>query len=137
MRAVLDPNVFVSGLLSRSGTPAEVLRRWRQGRFEVIVSAALLAELERVLAYPRLRSRLSIDEAAKAVDLLRLEAWVEDDPGSGTALGSPDPEDDDLLALAIAQSAYLVTGDRHLLDLDPMLPIETPRAFLLRLAEST
>ncbi len=135
MRAVLDPNVIVSGLLSRSGAPAEVLRLWARGLFEVVASALLLSELERVLAYPELRSRLDAHEAARVVELLRLEARLVDDPRSGTDLGSPDPDDDYLLALAIAQSAYLVTGDGHLRGLDPTLPIETPGAFLIRLTE--
>jgi len=38
------------GLLSPSGSPARVLLAWRQGRFELIVSPALLVELQLALA---------------------------------------------------------------------------------------
>jgi predicted nucleic acid-binding protein len=48
-RVVLDCNVFVSALLSPSGSPAQVLDRWADGDFDVIVSPLLFAELERVL----------------------------------------------------------------------------------------
>jgi len=49
---------------------------------------------------------------------------------------TPDPDDDYLIALARAtQADYLVSGDRHLLDLaDPEPPVLTPRQFLDLLA---
>jgi predicted nucleic acid-binding protein len=45
---------------------------------------------------------------------------------------SPDPDDDYLIALArVAGADYLISGDRHLLDLtDPDPPVLTPRQFL-------
>lgn len=58
MRAVLDPNVLVSAVLSPRGAPADVLRAWHDGRFELVVSPHLLDGLERVLAYPKLRPSL-------------------------------------------------------------------------------
>jgi uncharacterized protein len=60
-RVVLDCNVFISALLSPSGSPAQVLDRWANGDFEVIVSPLLLAELERVLGRPKFAA--SIDRA--------------------------------------------------------------------------
>ena len=51
MRAVLDPNVVISGLLSRDGSPAQTLLAWREGRFELVVSPLLLGELARALAF--------------------------------------------------------------------------------------
>lgn len=38
MRAVLDPNVLVSALLSPTGTPARIVLAWAEGRFELVVS---------------------------------------------------------------------------------------------------
>jgi predicted nucleic acid-binding protein len=49
---------------------------------------------------------------------------------------SPDPGDDYLLALAEAEKAVLVSGDRHLLGLDDRFPIQAPRAFLQKLARA-
>lgn len=129
MRAVLDPNVLVSALLSRRGAPAQVLERWLAGEFELVVSEALLAELERTLAYPKLRSRVSAEEAAGFMALPRETAVIADEPGNPPR-GSPDPGDDYLIALAEAERALLVSGDRHILGLSERFPIEDPRGFL-------
>jgi putative PIN family toxin of toxin-antitoxin system len=61
LRIVLDCNVFVSALLSPNGSPAQVLDRWADGDFDVIVSPLLLAELERVLRRPKFAA--SIDSS--------------------------------------------------------------------------
>jgi predicted nucleic acid-binding protein len=63
MRAVLDPNLIASAVLSRGSTPATLLRAWLDGGFELVASPALLGELERVLGYPKIASRVSSEEA--------------------------------------------------------------------------
>jgi uncharacterized protein len=130
LRAVLDPNVLISALLSPMGAPARVLRAWIDGAFELILSPLLLAELDRALAYPKLRRRISPDDAARFVDWLRRTATLADDPDGPAPLHSPDPGDDYLLVLATSQAAALVSGDGHLLSLDTALPIYPPAAFL-------
>ena len=130
MRAILDPNVIISALLSRDGTPAQLLRAWLEGRFELVVSPMLLEELERALAYPKLRERIRPDEAEALVAWLRREANVRDDPTEPPGSHSADPGDDYLLALAERERAALVSGDRHLLALSEELPVLTPREFL-------
>lgn len=127
MRAVFDPNVLIAALLSPTGSPAALLRRWLDGEFELLVSERLLAELRRALAYPKLRSRVTDIEAKTFVDLLERAATVTDDPPTG-ARRSRDVDDDYLLALAESSMAILVTGDRDLLDLKG-LPVRTARAF--------
>ena len=52
-RAVLDTNVIVSGL-GWSGAPAAILDAVSDDRLVLVTSAPLLAELRRVLEYPRL-----------------------------------------------------------------------------------
>jgi uncharacterized protein len=112
------------------GAPARVLRAWIDGAFELILSPLLLAELDRALAYPKLRKRISPDDAARVVDWLRRTATLADDPDGPPPLRSPDPGDDYLLVLATSQAAALVSGDSHLLSLDTALPIYPPAAFL-------
>lgn len=53
MRAVLDPNVVVSAALSRSGTPAKLLRAWLEGAYELVASPSLLGEPEEALGSPK------------------------------------------------------------------------------------
>ncbi len=130
MRAVLDPNVIISGVLSAEGAPARILHAWRQGRVEVIVSPQLLEELRRALAYPKLRRRVTEVDAARLMSWVSQAGVAADDPGSHPTLRSADPGDDYLIALAAAQRAVLVTGDQHLLDLRGKMPIYAARAFL-------
>jgi uncharacterized protein len=127
-RAVLDPNVLISALLAPSGSPALLVARWLAGDFELIVSEKLLAELRRALTYPKLRSRITENEATAFVDLLGRAATHAKDPPA-TPRGSRDAGDDYLLALAEAVAAVLVTGDNDLLDLTGV-PVSSPRAFL-------
>jgi uncharacterized protein len=133
VRAVLDPNILIAALLSPTGAPGQLVGRWLAGEFEVIVSETLLPELERALAYSKLRRRVSAEEAAELVDLLRGGAVHASDPPSPPRR-SPDPGDDYLLALAESERAVLVSGDQHLLALADQFPIHTARAFLDQLA---
>jgi putative PIN family toxin of toxin-antitoxin system len=133
VRAVLDPNVLIAALLSRSGAPAQIVSRWLAGELELVVSKALVDELERALAYPKVRRRIAEDEAEAFVELLRRGARHAAHP-EASARRSADPGDDYLLALAEAERAVLVSGDQHLLALAGELPILTPRAFLDTLA---
>ncbi|MDQ3629985.1 MAG: putative toxin-antitoxin system toxin component, PIN family [Actinomycetota bacterium] len=59
MRVVLDPNVLVSALISPSGPPREIVDAWIAERFDLVVSPALLAELDGVLARPKFRRWVS------------------------------------------------------------------------------
>ena len=52
MRAVFDPNVLVSAMISAKGPPRELLHRWAGGSFELVVSAEILFELQEVLTRP-------------------------------------------------------------------------------------
>lgn len=130
MRAILDPNVIISSLLSPRGAPAKVLRAWLEGRFELIASPLLLDELERALSYPKLLERIRSDEAETLVAWLGREATILGDPQEPPGSRSADPGDYYLRALAERERAVLVSGDRHLLALSNELPMLTPREFL-------
>ena len=129
MRAVLDVNVIVSAVLSRSGTPARVLSAWSQGAFDLVVSPKLLAELARVLEYPKIREHVVPDEALSLVDWLERSSTIIDDPTDPPPIASPDPDDDYLIGLAAHAQAMLVTGDDHLLGLAADVPIVSPADF--------
>jgi len=130
VRAVLDSNVIVSAFLSRTGSPARLIRAWRQGAFELVCTPALLAELERVLRDPKLRSRISPHDAATLVALLERSATIVADADEAPPLRSRDPGDDYLLAVAASEGVALVSGDADLLELVGSVPVYSPRAFL-------
>jgi len=135
VRAVVDPNVVISGALSPHGAPARVLLRWEQGDFELVVSAMLLEELERALAYPKLRRHIAEPDASALVRWIKGSAAIGTDPPDEPAIRSADPGDDYLIALAAAQRAVLVSGDKHLLALSEAIPVYTPREFLALLGD--
>lgn len=131
MRVVLDPNVLVSALISPSGPPAQILSAWVHERFEIVVSPALLAEAQDVLARPKFRRWVTHTTAEELVQALKDTAILADDPPAKAGL-TPDPDDDYLVALAhSANVTYLVSGDTHLTGLlDPKPSVLTPRQFL-------
>jgi uncharacterized protein len=130
VRAVLDPNVIISAVLSPHGAPARAIRAWLRGEFELLVSPLLLDELRRALAYPKLRTRIEPEEADQIVEWLQSTATMAADPHDPPAMRSPDLGDDYLIALAEAEWAALVSGDHHLLGLAEALPIFSPVDFL-------
>ncbi len=139
LKAVLDTNVFVSGLLTPEGTPARVLDAWREGRFILATSPALVTELVAVLSHPRIRLRFAVtpSDLERLIGLLRHDALLV--PGrSRLAAGAlpEDPADEAVLACALeARADCIVSADRHLLDLGTFrtIPVLSPRAFLDRL----
>jgi putative PIN family toxin of toxin-antitoxin system len=133
VRAVLDPNVLISALISRDGSPALLLHLWLDGAFELIVSDQLLAELERAFSYPKLRKRVEPSEPIEFLDLLRRGARTVDDPNTPPSVRSPDPGDDYLIAVAESQQAMIVSGDDHLLGLAGRVPVLSPADFLVEL----
>jgi uncharacterized protein len=136
VRAVVDVNVLISGVLSAAGPSAEILRASRDGLFELVVSELLLTELKRAFGYPKLRKRIPPEKAAAFSGWVRDHATLAQDPPTPPRIGSRDPDDDYLLALAISRRAYLVTGDQDLLVLSEDLPILTPAQFAAKLRES-
>ena len=135
MRAVVDPNIIISALLSPSGTPARVVAAWLEGDYELVVSPLLLDELGRALGYPKLRERVTEAETQEVLALLRREADVRDDPAGPAPVPSPDPGDDYLITLAEATQSVIVSGDRHLLGLSDLLPVYTAANFLFLIEE--
>ena len=133
-RAVFDPNVLISALLSPSGSPAALVERWLAGEFELVISEHLVAEFERALTYPKLRARISEEDGTSFVELLRRTATTVNDPAGPwqRAVRSRDAGDDYLLALAEVAEAVLVTGDQDLLALKGV-PVLSPAAFLVTL----
>jgi hypothetical protein len=137
VRAVVDVNVLISAVLSAKGSSAEILRASRDGQFELVVSELLLAELGRTLAYRKLRKRIPPEKAAAFANWVGTHGSLAEDPASPPPIGSRDPDDDYLLALAIDRRGYLITGDQDLLVLSDELPIRTPAQFATKLREAS
>jgi len=118
MRAVLDTNVLVSGLFWL-GAPHDLIEQVRHGSLSIITSPALLSELGDVIRRPKLASILRRLDTTPDEVLEVLAQMVEVvDPAPLTLRISRDPDDDAILALAVAARAELiVSGDTDLLSL--------------------
>ena len=138
LHVVIDTSVIVSGILSRKGAPAELLNAWRDRRFLLLCSSAIVAEVRAVVQYPRIRHKyyLSDEEIEQTVALLEHDALLV--VGDANVAGSvpDDPKDEMFLVCALdGQADVVVSGDHHLLDLGSYqdIPIMTARQFLERL----
>jgi uncharacterized protein len=136
MRLVLDTNCVVSAFLW-GGTPRQIIDAAIEGQCQLFTSGALLAELEEVLARKKFGPRFLSAQTSVARLLVEYTGQVT---VVHAAIIAPtvlrDPDDDQVLACALAAKADLiVSGDRHLLDFQQYqdIPIVTPADALKRL----
>ena len=127
IRVVLDSNVYVSAVLF-GGNPRAVIELAQVGAFETFISAPLIQEIEDVLKEKFSWQEILVRRAAvrtwRAARVVKVEIEVD---------GCPDPDDNRVLECALtARAAFIVTGHRHLLRLNPYRHIQilTPRQFL-------
>ncbi len=118
MRIVLDTNVVISALLW-GGTPYRLMQAAVDGALTLCTSPALLSELNAVLARNHLRARLERQSSSVAQAITLYAALtVIMSPVAVPHVVLADPDDDQVIATAVAANAVLiVSGDRHLLDL--------------------
>lgn len=117
MRLVLDTNTVVSGLLWDK-TPSLLLQAALREQIEVFTSEALLLELEDVLPRDKLARRVSASGLSVAQLTARFALLAQRTMPAEIAPASADPDDDHVLACALAARADLiVSGDSDLLNL--------------------
>ncbi len=118
VRAVLDTNIVVSGLLWRAA-PRQVLDAARNKRLTLHTSSVLLDELAEVLSRPHLASVIAANRASPAFLMQRYAMLAQLVIPAHTARVVPkDIDDDAVIACALAARAdWIVSGDHHLLDL--------------------
>lgn len=114
MRVIVDTNIFISGLLSRKGAPAKIVDALLEGRILPVMSKETFAELESVLAKPRLevyfkRSRILPEEFLE--NIKAVAEFVHPQP---IRTSIRDIKDIPFIELAATtpQPEYLITGDK-------------------------
>lgn len=113
---VIDTNVWISGLISATGAPAQVTRRVIRGG-QPVFSEATFDELKDRLWRPKFDRYISLDHRrALLADLDAVARWVKIAPEMANQTLCRDADDDKFLHAAMAaQPAWLVTGDKDLL----------------------
>lgn len=115
IRAVLDTNVVVSALLF-SGPPSRLISAWQSGRLRPVVSAPILDEYIRVLAYPKFKLTNTEIRGLLEEELIPFIETVTAVPTNIPDLR--DPDDAKFITCAVAAGVrWLVSGDDDLLSL--------------------
>ena len=139
VRAVFDTNLLVSYLLVHRPPIATLLDvHLAEGRFTLITAPELLAELVRVLRYPRLQRYYDAATRDRFIALIAALSEVAELPKAIPAI-SRDPDDDRVIACAVVGRAnVIVSGDKDLLTLKQVgrVPILTAAEFLGRLEKT-
>jgi len=128
-RIVLDTNVLISAILF-GGPPREALKLVISGTVDCSLSIAILDELRDVLRRPKFgfspeQSFNVLEELHAVCDIINPMVKIN--------VITEDHDDNKILECAVeAKSAFIVSGDRHLLDLIEFrgIKILTPSAYL-------
>ena len=136
--AVVDASVLVSAFLFPGSNPGRVLNLAHQGRCALCLSPLLLNETRYALLSTRLRDSYGHSEEAVLAWCADLEgiASLFADPLPDIGPGCRDPNDDHVIATAVAVKAgIIVTSDKDLLALGQYQTIRiiTARTFLTEL----
>jgi putative PIN family toxin of toxin-antitoxin system len=140
IRAVLDTNLLASYLLTHRPPIATLIDDFlTKDEFVMITAPQLLAELDRVLTYPKLQSYYTGAERTRFVALAMALSEVVDLPETVPRI-CRDPDDDWVIACAVVGEAHvIVSGDDDLVALDRVggIPILTAAQFLDMLEEGS
>jgi uncharacterized protein len=129
VKVVLDTNVFVSGVFF-SGPPYRILKAWRDGKLELVISSDILDEYSRIATI--LAEQFPPVNLQEILEFVEKEANFYDAPALSEHV-CDDSNDDKFLACALAsETEIIVSGDKHLLRVSGYRDIEVlkPKAFV-------
>ena len=70
LQVIIDPNVFVSAVITPDGVPAQIVHAALVREFHLVVSPALIGELVDVLARPKLRPYIDGEQAVSGTSII-------------------------------------------------------------------
>lgn len=115
LKVVLDTNIYVAAFAFRKGRNAILWEAARKGRYELLVSPAVIRELARVL---RSNFMWAEDRVQKAIRVVA-EVGEVITPRTEVHAVIRDPDDNRILECAADGKADLiVSNDHHLVDLE-------------------
>ena len=122
---VADTNVIISALLWE-GDESKIVGLAEEGKIKLFTSVTLLDELKKVLMHKRFGlNEKTVDDNVKYI--LTVSEIIS--PKRGVRVIREDPADDRVLECALAGKArYIVSGDKHLLQLKKFRGVKIVRA---------
>ena len=132
MKAVLDTNVLVSGLLSHAGPPGKLVDAIETGLLVPVFSEPILFEYLEVLLRPKFQ--FEREDIAVLMESLYLSGILVDELNIDTSEFN-DVRDVPLYTAAIQESSVLITGNLKHFPLDGPVEVLTPRLALHKLEE--
>jgi putative PIN family toxin of toxin-antitoxin system len=116
---VPDANILVSACINARGKPAELIRLGASDQLRLLTSPLIWDEMVPVLDRPNVRKYISFSDRQLKQWLADIGSIMEWTPGKlRLKVVASDSDDDKVVACAIEGYAnYIVTGDRHLLDI--------------------
>jgi uncharacterized protein len=123
-RAVFDTNVLLSALFSLTGPPFRCLALARTGAVESVTCQRILDEFVEKLVdkfgFTPERARQAAQEVCDLSALVTVAGQLK--------VVTADPDDDVIVECALTASAeYVVTGDRHLIDMERYAGVQMVR----------
>jgi putative PIN family toxin of toxin-antitoxin system len=114
MTVVIDTNVVLSAILF-GGKPKQVLEMALLGSIQLAISESLVNDLQGVLQRPKFELSAQLAQTVVS-EYTSIATWIE--PSEHFNVVVDDPSDNHFIDCAVAAEAdYLITGDRHLLNL--------------------
>ena len=110
MKAVLDTNVLVSGLINTALAPGRIVDRVRTRTLQLVVDDRILAEYRSVLLGRRIRAWVDEADARDLLPFLFVDS--EQIVATVSVRGLPDESDVPFLETAMTAGVPLVTGNR-------------------------
>ena len=125
MRVVLDTNVVASAIFF-GGVPGKILSAYFERSFDLVLTPPIADEYAATCS--KLGKKVHFNESEKIIDKIIRQAILVQD----CAVPVPECEDPDdvmfLEAAIIADAKYIVSGDKHLLDIRRFADIQILKA---------
>lgn len=113
---VIDTNIVLDLLVFHDPRCSELRAALESGRLHWLATARMRDELERVIDYPQLKSRLGHHKLSAETVLAAFDAWVSFCPVAPKApYTCKDPDDQQFIDLAVAHQAVLLSKDKAVL----------------------
>ncbi len=119
LKAVVDTNLFISGIFGKDSVSTKLQDLWINQDFTLVTSIEIMKEVSRVLSYPRIIKKFKPKEETikRFFRLVFRKAIITKDIYKTDKI-TDDPSDNKFLASALEGKAdFIISRDQHLRNL--------------------